>query len=304
LFIGHAARPRCFNKKFGKDLGFLYFHNQKAWMSGVIFKEYLIGLNNHVGRKVLLIIDNAPSHNIWEEMNLPNLDIEPLPPNTTSKLQLLDQGIISAFKQHFRRRQLSWALDQIDGGKHPFKVDQLTAMRWVNSAWNSSLPSTFHNCWKHSTLLDGHDLEPEPIQSDDPAITQEEYDYAMQQLNIRNPMSLENFSNPPEEETVLTHEIFTDEEILLMVEHVEQDDEQEAAEEEVPNPIANLSLEEQARALGKAAAILEMHDNVEWEKCITILRHAQRDMRWDSLKEKEARRIQRPITEFFFNRIS
>lgn len=54
-----------------------------------------------------------------------------------------------------------------------------------------------------------------------------------------------------------------------------------------------------ARALGKTAAILEMYGNAEWEKGITILRRAQSDMRWDSRKEKEARRIRRPITAFF-----
>jgi len=35
LFIGRAAKPRCFNKKTGRELGFLYFHNKKAWMTGI-----------------------------------------------------------------------------------------------------------------------------------------------------------------------------------------------------------------------------------------------------------------------------
>ena len=35
LFIGHAAKPRCFNKKTGRELGFLYFHNKNAWMTGL-----------------------------------------------------------------------------------------------------------------------------------------------------------------------------------------------------------------------------------------------------------------------------
>jgi Tc5 transposase DNA-binding domain/DDE superfamily endonuclease len=34
-FIGHAAKPRCFNKKTGRELGFLYFHNKNAWMTGL-----------------------------------------------------------------------------------------------------------------------------------------------------------------------------------------------------------------------------------------------------------------------------
>ena len=55
LFIGRAARPRCFNKRTGNELGFLYFHNKKAWMTsrliiGIIFQEYLKQLDLYVGR--------------------------------------------------------------------------------------------------------------------------------------------------------------------------------------------------------------------------------------------------------------
>jgi hypothetical protein len=40
LFIGQAAKPRCFNKRIGKELGFLYFYNKKAWMTGMLFQKY------------------------------------------------------------------------------------------------------------------------------------------------------------------------------------------------------------------------------------------------------------------------
>jgi hypothetical protein len=38
LFIGHARRPRCFDKKDGYDLGFDYYWNKKAWMTGILFQ--------------------------------------------------------------------------------------------------------------------------------------------------------------------------------------------------------------------------------------------------------------------------
>lgn len=41
LFIGHAQRPRCFNKKNGKQLGFDYHWNSKAWMRADIFQMYV-----------------------------------------------------------------------------------------------------------------------------------------------------------------------------------------------------------------------------------------------------------------------
>ena len=46
-------------------------------------------------QKVLLIIDNAQSH-IYNHLTLAFLEVHPLPPNTTSKLQPLDAGIISS----------------------------------------------------------------------------------------------------------------------------------------------------------------------------------------------------------------
>jgi len=49
-------------------------------------------------RKILLIVDNAPVHVINENLNLTNVAVHFLPPNTTSHLQLCDAGIINSFK--------------------------------------------------------------------------------------------------------------------------------------------------------------------------------------------------------------
>ena len=49
-------------------------------------------------RNILLLVDNAPTHALYENTNLTNIVIEHLPPNTTSHLQPCDQGIINSFK--------------------------------------------------------------------------------------------------------------------------------------------------------------------------------------------------------------
>ncbi|RAW28578.1 hypothetical protein PC110_g15044, partial [Phytophthora cactorum] len=41
FIIGHAMKPRCFEKKSGADLGFYYRSNNKALMASVIFREWL-----------------------------------------------------------------------------------------------------------------------------------------------------------------------------------------------------------------------------------------------------------------------
>lgn len=56
-------------------------------------------------RKILLLSDNAPE-------NPRNLELDAIellfnPPNCTSKIQPLDQGIIKAFKDHYWRHVLN-----------------------------------------------------------------------------------------------------------------------------------------------------------------------------------------------------
>jgi len=158
LILSHAEKPCCFKKKLGWEHGFFYLSNKKAWMTGDFFQEYLHQLNSHIGRKVLLLIDNAPSH-IWNNADFPNIEIVPLPPNTTSKLQPLDAGIIAAFKCHIQKQQLAYALNILDHNDNPklYKVDQLTAMRWARMAWRNLNATVIQNCWRHTGLLDSSD---------------------------------------------------------------------------------------------------------------------------------------------------
>ena len=41
FIIGRAAHPHAFNKKTGKQLGFYYQSNAKAWMTSVLYQEFL-----------------------------------------------------------------------------------------------------------------------------------------------------------------------------------------------------------------------------------------------------------------------
>lgn len=130
-------------------------------------------------------------------------------------------------------------------------------------------------------------------------ITATEHEYAIEQFEIRDAMSFEDFLNPEEEEA-FTHEMLTDDEILEIVQHVEEDEEQEIAEE-IPDPVANLSLTGQAGILGRAVAVLELHcDSLgEIDEAIETLRRAQGNIRWNIAKENEQRRVQRSLFEYF-----
>ena len=52
-------------------------------------------------RHILLVFDNCPAHLIVPDLS--NVTVKHLPPNTASRLQPLDQGIIKFFKSHYRK---------------------------------------------------------------------------------------------------------------------------------------------------------------------------------------------------------
>lgn len=110
LIIGKYAKPRCFKNINIHNLPIMYRSNAKAWMIVVLFQEWLqmfdqLVMNRHGGQRVLLLLDNCPSHKL-SNMNLSCVDVHFLPPNTTSKIQPMDAGIIVAFKRHYRRYQI------------------------------------------------------------------------------------------------------------------------------------------------------------------------------------------------------
>lgn len=121
LVIGHAKRPRCFKNVNIDNLPVIYQYNSKAWMRMDIWESWLQRINSifrNEDRNVLLLVDNAPSHtaNSFEDedsstaeadanegsLQLSNIRVEYLPPNTTAHLQPMDGGIIKSFKAKYK----------------------------------------------------------------------------------------------------------------------------------------------------------------------------------------------------------
>jgi DDE superfamily endonuclease len=305
LIIGHANKPRTFKKKSGEELGFFYLSNTKAWMTSVFFENYLRRFNRHIQRKVLLLIDNAPSHafkHLKDELS--NIEILPLPPHTTSKLQPLDAGVIVAFKRHYRKRQLSHALNSMEAGKHPYKVDQLTAMRWIKNAWQDLDVSTLVNCWRHTTLLDSPGsmttlISSTSVESSNSPIDDELIELINTLSPSENRMTIDAFLHPEEE--TLTDIVLTDEELPEAAQDVEVDAEQEETADMMP--LHELfSKEERVKAFSVVLSVLEGSENLDHEETRRVLlrlKCAQSKIRDDIRVEHELRRHQPPITTFF-----
>ena len=121
-------------------------------MTGVIFKQWLEKLNNSMkvqGRKILLFVNNCAAH---PGLTMWNVKMVCLPPNTTSRMQPCDAGIIVTRKAHYRKRLTRHVLTEIDDAQTATgfrkrvddaqtaielrkRVDMLEAIRWVQLAW-------------------------------------------------------------------------------------------------------------------------------------------------------------------------
>jgi hypothetical protein len=71
-------------------------------------------------RKIMLIVDHAPTHMVQgvtpeqglKVFPLSNIMVTLLPPNVTAKSQPCGHGIIECFKAHYRRYLVQWLLKQ------------------------------------------------------------------------------------------------------------------------------------------------------------------------------------------------
>ncbi|XP_051161312.1 jerky protein homolog-like isoform X2 [Leptopilina boulardi] len=141
LVIGKSAKPRCFKKN--QQLPLNYTNQKKAWMNAQIFKHWFIDIFLKNVRelkpdaKIILLLDNAPTHPSAQELNLidEKCTVIYLPPNVTSLIQPMDQG--------------KWTV--------------LDCMNVLREAWISLTPNTLRNSWKKlinpASLLNGMTLQ-------------------------------------------------------------------------------------------------------------------------------------------------
>lgn len=188
LVIGRERQPASFGDKAPAHYGFYYRSNKHAWMTGLLFRDWVIRFNSAMlaaGRRVLLLLDAATSH-VVTGLELTNVYVQFLPlgvrsaaaslsaaaaagvaagvtasaahaagASTTTTLHPLDVGATRMFKLQYRSLLLQHALEQAeevqrwthsatDGSvRRPLQpstasvlhISQLTAMRWIRSAW-------------------------------------------------------------------------------------------------------------------------------------------------------------------------
>ena len=118
--IWKRKNPRCFkNLRDKRPANVSYFSNPKSWMNAKIMNELLEKLNGRMRREhrqIILFLDNAGCHPVVLQEMFSNIKVIFLPPNTTSRLQPLDAGIIKNFKVRYRKLLLKFVVSRINRG--------------------------------------------------------------------------------------------------------------------------------------------------------------------------------------------
>lgn len=165
LVIGKFQKPRCF--KNVKSLPVDYDANKKAWMTVTIWEKTIRRLDRQFAkkkRKVVIIADNCTAHT-----NIPQLasiELVFLPPNVTSVLQPLDQGVIQNLKVNYRKLLLKDFISVIDQKKE-FHVTVLDAIFYVYKSWNMVSTTCIANCFRHAGFVGSLNIVDDETEEED-----------------------------------------------------------------------------------------------------------------------------------------
>jgi hypothetical protein len=308
LMIGHARRPCCFQRKTGEQLGFKYYSNSRAWMTGDIFQQWLINWDHHLRkekRNILLLVDNFAGHN-YDTRSIKNICVERFASNLTAHVQPMDAGIIHCFKAHYRRHFLRRALDLFDdGADNIYAINQLQAMRLICMAWENVSTETIAHCWHKVGILpvnvnnDSLGKAADLVIHDQEAVLAKISDCYMKfdrmQPN-RARLSVEELVSPAEENDAVALESLNNDEIINYIttnHEIEQNDNDISDEEQEVQPV--MSVKNALTAITNLEQFMELEEGKEFRDAARKLIHVKHTLR----KRAQDKQKQATLTSFF-----
>ena len=164
LVIGKYESPRSLRGINHKKLPYSYKSLQNAWMTTSLWSSWLSELNSTMvlqERHILLFVDYAIYHRMNADIS--NIKIVFIPPNCTSVLQPMFQGVSWSFTCIFRRTLLSFNVDRIGetNQKHLMSnFDLLEAIHFTKFVWLEVHPDTIINASRKAEFLIGFSTDP------------------------------------------------------------------------------------------------------------------------------------------------
>ncbi|KAK3862648.1 hypothetical protein Pcinc_031507 [Petrolisthes cinctipes] len=100
--------------------------------------------------KVVLLLDNCKAHPPAEVLSMGNIIVVYLPPNVTSVIQPMDQGVIQNFKVNYRRSFMRKLVNYDDGSISEFQraFNVKDAIFMASLAWQDVKQQTLKRSWR------------------------------------------------------------------------------------------------------------------------------------------------------------
>ena len=163
-----------------------YCSQKSAWMSSEIFHAWFhnsfiptvrkelssLGLEP----KAVLVLDNCPAHPNEEDLSSDDGNITALylPPNVTSLIQPMDQGVLVALKRRYKKKLLQRLLIEDENGVSLIdflkSVNMKIVTELIAESWGEIKESTLRKSWRKIMPIQ------EPAKSEDQTKGQEDGD--------------------------------------------------------------------------------------------------------------------------------
>jgi len=129
LLVYHSHTPRALKGIRLQNLPVHWRSNKKAWVTGKLFEDWFLNCfcveveqychESSISFKALLVLDNAPGHPAHVNDLHPSVRVMFLPPNSTSLIQPMNQGIVTVFKVYYLKLIFSQLLNACESGSKP-----------------------------------------------------------------------------------------------------------------------------------------------------------------------------------------
>lgn len=166
--VGKAKRPRAFKGADLSNFPVTYFSQKSAWIEHSVFRQwfekyFVPQVQKHLKskgllEKAVLLLDFPPAHPQEESLSSDDgrITVKYLPPNVTSLIQPMNQGVLAMVKRYYRAGLLQKYMDEGTDPKMFWKnLTVLDAIYEVSRAWNMVKSSTIARAWKK--LLPGNE---------------------------------------------------------------------------------------------------------------------------------------------------
>lgn len=308
LLLYHSENPRAM-KGYSKDnLTVIWMSNRKAWVTAAIFELWFVKYfcpavkdyceSKKLESRALLIIDNAPGHvkNIAALSKTIPVEVIFLPPNTTSLIQPMDQGVIANFKAYYIRRTFKQLLHAVDVQKETIlkfwkSFNIMMAIETIRDSWNDVTNDSMRDVWNKILLKENENSVPDNLHS-----------IIVETVQIAHDVGFDDLMKEDVEEIINLHDAGLSNEDLIEIgdesyqNHESEDDENV----EPPKRLTKKVLQENLEIIAKALNVLTDNDP-DSERAGFIKRGVSKSLTpyTEILKEKQLNRQQSKLDQFF-----